>query len=45
VLWDGKNNTGKDVASGIYFYRLKVENPASGEVVDFSEVKKLVLLK
>lgn len=37
VLWDGKNDSGKDVASGIYFYQLKVGN--------FSEAKKLVLLK
>jgi hypothetical protein len=37
VSWDGKNDAGKDVASGIYFYQLKVG--------DFSEAKKLVLLK
>ena len=37
VLWDGKDNSGKEVASGIYFYQLKVEN--------FSEARKLVLLK
>ena len=24
VVWDGKDETGKDVASGIYFYQLKV---------------------
>jgi hypothetical protein len=37
VVWDGKNNLGKDVASGIYFYQLRVG--------DHSETKKLVLLK
>jgi hypothetical protein len=37
VLWDGKNDSGKEVSSGIYFYQLKIG--------DFSEAKKLVLLK
>ncbi len=37
MLWDGKNDSGSDVASGIYFYRIKVGG--------FSEIKKLVLLK
>jgi hypothetical protein len=45
VLWDGKNDSGEDVASGIYFYRIKVEDPADGGVGDFSQIKKLVLLK
>jgi len=37
VLWDGKNDFGKDVASGIYFYKLRAE--------DYSATKALVLLK
>jgi hypothetical protein len=37
VLWDGKNESGKDVASGIYFYQLRVG--------DFSETRRLVMLK
>ncbi|MGB7063138.1 MAG: SBBP repeat-containing protein [Candidatus Zixiibacteriota bacterium] len=37
VVWDGKNEEGKGVASGVYFYQLKVG--------DFSEPKKMLLLK
>jgi hypothetical protein len=37
VLWDGKNDSGKGMASGIYFYQLRIG--------DFSDTKKLVLLK
>ncbi|MCJ7498340.1 MAG: T9SS type A sorting domain-containing protein, partial [candidate division Zixibacteria bacterium] len=37
VFWDGKSDSGKEVASGIYFYQLKIG--------DFSEAKKLVLFK
>lgn len=37
VLWDGENESGKEVASGLYFYQLKIGG--------FSEAKKLVLLK
>lgn len=37
VSWDGKDDQGKDIASGIYFYKI--------EAGDFSTVKKMVLLK
>jgi flagellar hook assembly protein FlgD len=37
VSWDGKDEKGKDLASGIYFYQLKV-----GEV---TQTKRMVLLK
>jgi hypothetical protein len=37
VNWDGKNNSGKKVASGIYFYQLRAD--------DYKEARKLVLIK
>ena len=35
--WDGKDNTGKNVASGIYFYQLSAG--------DLKTTKKLVFIK
>lgn len=37
VMWDGTDNHGKSVASGIYFYRARTDQ--------FSETKKMVLMK
>jgi hypothetical protein len=36
-IWDGKNEKGQVVASGIYFYRMKTE--------EFTQSKKMLLLK
>lgn len=37
VIWDGRDNSGNSVASGVYFYRIKIN--------DFAETRKMVLLK
>jgi hypothetical protein len=37
VFWDGKDNSGNEAVSGVYFYQLRAG--------DFSESKKLILLK
>lgn len=43
LLWDGTNDFGSKVASGIYFYRIEAK-PADGSAA-FSSIKKMVLLK
>jgi hypothetical protein len=37
IIWDGKDNSGKEVGSGIYFYQLKTK--------EYTDTKKMVLLK
>jgi flagellar hook assembly protein FlgD len=37
IAWDGRNNAGSDVASGIYFYKM--------ETKDFSQSRKMVMLR
>ena len=37
VIWDGKDEQGKEVTSGIYFYKM--------EAGDFTQSKRMVLVK
>ncbi len=37
VIWDGRNDSGKEVSSGIYFYQLKNK--------DYTDTKKMVLVR
>ncbi len=45
VLWDGKNDSGENIGSGVYFYRLRVTSSLSDGMGNFSETRKLLLLK
>ncbi|MEK9137821.1 MAG: FlgD immunoglobulin-like domain containing protein, partial [Bacteroidota bacterium] len=44
VLWDGMNDRGNSVGSGVYFYRLGAA-PRSGTFKGFVQTKKLLLLR
>ena len=37
IYWDGRNETGEQVASGVYFYHLSAD--------DYSETRKMLILK
>ena len=46
AYWDGRNNLGESVGSGVYFYQLQVENSRSETPTDdFSATRKMVILK
>ena len=46
VYWDGRNNLGESVGSGVYFYQLQVENSRSATgAEDFSATRKMLILK
>jgi hypothetical protein len=44
VMWDGKDEKGREVSSGIYFYRLGVLS-SDHETENYQETKKMALLK
>lgn len=41
ILWDGRDNSGNEVSSGVYFCRLKIE----GEKLKVERVGKMVILR
>ena len=43
VIWDGRDEKGASVASGVYFYRLAIQ--AIGETKSFANTKKMVVLE
>lgn len=42
IVWHGKNDKGKDVPSGIYYYSLEADSDGGGR---YTSVKKMILLK
>ncbi|MDD8018839.1 MAG: choice-of-anchor D domain-containing protein [Bacteroidota bacterium] len=44
VVWNGTNNNGTHVASGVYFFRLRAES-ITGDGKQFVQLKKMSLLK
>lgn len=45
VLWDGKNEFGNQVSSGVYFYKITARHNAGSLTGDFVEQKKLVIIR
>jgi flagellar hook assembly protein FlgD len=43
ILWDGRNNFGSTVSSGIYIYRIKIKSLENTEA--FEKSAKLLMLK
>ena len=44
AVWDGRNDAGASVSTGMYIYRIEAR-PASGGSSEFVSVKKMLLLK
>jgi hypothetical protein len=47
IRWDGKNDAGIPVASGIYLYKLKAGNLSGGVQLEksFVQIRKMLLIK
>jgi hypothetical protein len=44
TMWNGKNSKGFQMASGVYFYRLTVENAITGKNA-YTKVEKMMIIK
>ena len=45
VEWNGKNNLNRQVASGVYFYKLEAHQKDGGQAGSFVQSKKMLMLK
>jgi hypothetical protein len=43
VVWDGRNDFGSQIASGVYFYRIEAKPVDGGEA--FTSIRKMLMLK
>ena len=45
ISWNGEDLEGKEVSSGIYFYRLSASDPALSEVEVYTSTRKMILFR
>ena len=45
IYWDGQNESGESVASGVYFYQLRVSSSRSAGAGDYSKTRRMAILK
>jgi hypothetical protein len=43
IVWDGRDSRGKEIASGVYFYKLSARSDSGRE--DYSATRKLILMR
>jgi hypothetical protein len=45
AYWDGRDDLGQRVASGVYFYTMQVEYPKGDATGKYTETRRMVILK
>jgi photosystem II stability/assembly factor-like uncharacterized protein len=45
AIWDGRDDRGNQLSSGIYFYRLQAGNPSASSGRGFTDIKKMLMIK